>query len=91
MISWACRTRTCVAKPAKVLLDMFPNLPEQALLSILRNSQGDFSAAVDEALTIASLGNPCDAGEATKAYRFLLQYKSCSLPSYHRNRSSIIQ
>lgn len=74
MISWVCRPRTCVAKPSKVLLDMFPNLPEQALLSILQNSQGDFSAAVDEALTIASFGSPSDAGEATKAYQFLLQY-----------------
>lgn len=61
----------CVAKPAKVLLDMFPNLPEEALLSILQNYQGDFSAAVDEALTITSLGNSSDAGEVTKAYQFL--------------------
>lgn len=36
---------------------MFPDLPGQTLSSVWRNNGGDFSAAVDEALTISSLDN----------------------------------
>lgn len=42
---------------------MFPDLPDQTLTSVWRNCGGDFSAAVDEALTISSLDNFNAEGE----------------------------
>ncbi|CBJ25693.1 conserved unknown protein [Ectocarpus siliculosus] len=42
---------------AKVLFDMFPDTPHQTLATIWRNCGEDFSTALDEALTVASLGN----------------------------------
>lgn len=42
---------------------MFPGIPKQIVHSVWESCQGDFSAAVDEALTITSLGTYDDQGE----------------------------
>ena len=46
-----CTSAVCT----KALFEMFPDLSDQTLSSVWRNCGGDFSAAVDEALTISSL------------------------------------
>lgn len=46
----------------QVLFDMFPDMPQQTLTSILQSCGGNVSAAVDEALTLASLGNGSELG-----------------------------
>ena len=54
----------------QALSDMFPDIPQQTLTTIWRNSGKDLSAAVDEALTLASLGNDNENGEMLVLYLF---------------------
>eukprot|EP00903_Cladosiphon_okamuranus_P005644 g5610.t1 len=49
---------------AKVLSDMFPDIPQQTLTSILQSCGGSVSTAVDEALTLTSLGNGTTLAQA---------------------------
>ena len=53
----------CAWAIKKALFEMFPDLPDRTLSSVWRNCGGDFSAAVDEALTISSLDNFNAEGE----------------------------
>lgn len=46
----------------QVFFDMFPAIPRQTLASIWQNCQRDFSVALDEALTISSLGTASEQG-----------------------------
>lgn len=45
----------CRVLNEQVLFEMFPDLPDETLSSVWRRCNSDFSAAVDEALTISSL------------------------------------
>lgn len=63
--SWCCSCSPDSKIRKQVLFDMFPDTPHQTLATIWRNCGEDFSTALDEALTVASLGNADEQGECS--------------------------